>query len=317
MKFSVTSYKTMLASSQHLHCLLITKKLSTSKYLNFGLPLASDHGVISQHAHVSLIILFPEYSVNNHHLSGSASTNTNSSRSGSGSGSGSVSGSGSNDVVGVGVGGALDVESDGTEHECLGKHLFVLVHGYQGNSWDMRMFRNRLLVKCPDDVFLMSECNEKESLTEGDIAEMGSRLAAEIVSFIDLHILSQRQALCRMSFITHSLGGIIAREALSNRILKPYLSRCHTFISLAVCHCGYLFGRSKALQAGFWVMRSWKKSLCLSQLSLTDHENPRKTYLYKLSEKPALKWFENVLLVSSPEDRYVHFVQILKVFGKC
>merc|ERR1712176_1685381 len=61
-----------------------------------------------------------------------------------------------------------------TDHDCIGKHLFVLVHGYQGNSWDMRMFRNRLLVKCPDDVFLMSECNEKESLTEGDIAEMGS-----------------------------------------------------------------------------------------------------------------------------------------------
>ncbi len=194
-----------------------------------------------------------------------------------------------------------------TDHECIGKHLFVLVHGYQGNSWDMRMFRNHLLVKCPNDLFLMSESNENEGQTEGDITEMGQRLANEIVEFIDLNIIQQRNKLCRLSFITHSLGGIIAREALTNKCLKPYLSQCYTFISLAVCHCGYLFGRSKALQAGFWVMRSWKKSLCLSQLSLTDSENPRKTYMYKLSQKQSLSYFKNVLLVSSPEDRYTPY----------
>ena len=194
-----------------------------------------------------------------------------------------------------------------TDHDCIGKHLFVLVHGYQGNSWDMRMFRNHLLVKCPNDLFLMSESNENGGQTEGDITEMGARLANEIVEFIDLNILSQRHKLCRLSFITHSLGGIIAREALANKVLKPYLPQCYTFISLAVCHCGYLFGRSKALQAGFWVMRSWKKSLCLSQLSLTDNENPRKTYMYKLSQKASLSYFQNVLLVSSPEDRYTPY----------
>lgn len=194
-----------------------------------------------------------------------------------------------------------------TDHDCIGKHLFVLVHGYQGNSWDMRMFRNHLLVKCPNDLFLMSESNENEGQTEGDITEMGQRLANEIVEFIELNIISQRHKLCRLSFITHSLGGIIAREALTNKVLKPYLSQCYTFISLAVCHCGYLFGRSKALQAGFWVMRSWKKSLCLSQLSLTDNENPRKTYMYKLSQKQSLSYFKNVLLVSSPEDRYTPY----------
>ncbi|ETO12547.1 hypothetical protein RFI_24829, partial [Reticulomyxa filosa] len=106
-------------------------------------------------------------------------------------------------------------------------------------------------------------------------------------------------ALCccnRDSFVTHSLGGLIAREALANDLLKPFVKKCHTFISLAVCHCGYLFGRSRALQAGFWVMRSWKKSLALSQLSLTDHDNPRKTFVYQLSMKPGLEYFKNVLL---------------------
>ena len=89
---------------------------------------------------------------------------------------------------------AVDAVSESVaEHDCTGKHLFVLVHGYQGNSWDMRMFRNRLLVKCPDDVFLMSESNEAPTATEGDIAKMGQRLAAEIVDAIDAQIVSQQK----------------------------------------------------------------------------------------------------------------------------
>eukprot|EP01083_Nonionella_stella_P028526 78569_1 len=203
--------------------------------------------------------------------------------------------------------------NDCTRHKqpdkCRGKHVFVLVHGYQGNSWDMRMFRNHLLVQCPSDLFLLSEANESEGATEGDIGQMGQRLAQEIVTFIDTNVIQQQHKLCRISFITHSLGGIIAREACTNSIFvaSPYSDKCYTFISLAVCHCGYLFGRSKALQAGFYLMRSWKKSLCLQQLSLTDHENPRKTFLYKLSKKESLRKFRNVLLVSSPEDRYTPY----------
>lgn len=194
-----------------------------------------------------------------------------------------------------------------TNHNCIGKHLFVLVHGYQGNSWDMRMFRNHLLVLCQNDLFLMSSANEEQGNTECSISEMGQRLAIEINEYIILNIIEQRHKLCRISFITHSLGGIIAREAIAQPLMSKYVAYCHTFISLAVCHCGYLFGRSKALQAGFWVMRSWKKSLSLSELSLTDNENARKTYMYELSSKPALQYFENVLLVSSPEDRYTPY----------
>ena len=103
------------------------------------------------------------------------------------------------------------------------------------------------------------------------------------------------------------MGGIVARAALCNDLLRPYVSKCHTFISLAVCHCGYLFGRSRTLQAGFFLMRSIKKSTSLTQLSLTDHENPRQTFMYQLSSKAGLEYFENVLLVSSPEDRYTPY----------
>ena len=33
-------------------------------------------------------------------------------------------------------------------------------------------------------------------------------------------------------------------------------------------------------------MQKWKKSYSLSQMSFTDHIDPKETYLYKLSKKP-------------------------------
>ena len=43
---------------------------------------------------------------------------------------------------------------------CSGKHVFVLCHGYQGNSWDMRLFKNHLEVMCPKALYLVSISNE-------------------------------------------------------------------------------------------------------------------------------------------------------------
>lgn len=43
------------------------------------------------------------------------------------------------------------------------------------------------------------------------------------------------------------------------------------------------------------------------QLTFRDHVDPRKTFLYLLSQKPGLQFFKNVVLVASPQDRYVPF----------
>jgi len=59
-----------------------------------------------------------------------------------------------------------------------GIHLFVLCHGFQGNSFDMRLLRNNLSLLYPEALFLCS-C-ENENKTEGDLTEMGVRLAMEV-----------------------------------------------------------------------------------------------------------------------------------------
>jgi len=85
-----------------------------------------------------------------------------------------------------------------------------MVYGFQGNSYDMRLLRNHLAVQHPEALFLCSSSNE--DYTEGDISEMGVRLAQEVTLFINEWCPGS--ALGRISFLGFSLGGIIIRAAL-------------------------------------------------------------------------------------------------------
>ena len=56
-------------------------------------------------------------------------------------------------------------------------HLFVLVHGFQGSSFDMRTLKNVIAISLPEAIFLCSTANEQD--TDGDIMDMGYKLAQE------------------------------------------------------------------------------------------------------------------------------------------
>jgi hypothetical protein len=61
-------------------------------------------------------------------------------------------------------------------------HLFVMSHGFQGNSNDLRGFKNQIACLYPNSLFLMAISNEDK--TDGDILEMGDRLAKEVRKFV-------------------------------------------------------------------------------------------------------------------------------------
>lgn len=63
-----------------------------------------------------------------------------------------------------------------------GMHLFVMCHGFQGSSFDMRNLKNVISISLPDAIFLQSTSNENK--TDGDIIEMGTRLANEVHTYI-------------------------------------------------------------------------------------------------------------------------------------
>jgi hypothetical protein len=67
--------------------------------------------------------------------------------------------------------------------------------------------------------------------------------------------------LSKLSFIGHSLGGLIIRAALP--YLEKYKFKMHGFMSLCTPHLGYMYKPGKLFSAGMWVMKKWNKSPCL------------------------------------------------------
>ncbi|XP_066525332.1 protein FAM135B [Hoplias malabaricus] len=184
-----------------------------------------------------------------------------------------------------------------------GIHLVVCVHGLDGNSADLRLVKTFIELGLPGSRldFLMSERNQTDTFADFDT--MTDRLLDEIIQHVQLYNLT----VGRISFIGHSLGNVIIRSVLTRPRFRCYLSKLHTFLSLSGPHLGTLFNNSTLVSTGLWLMQKLKKSGSLLQLTFRDHPDPRQTFLYTLSQKPGLQFFRNVVLVASPQDRYVPF----------
>jgi hypothetical protein len=101
----------------------------------------------------------------------------------------------------------------------------------------------------------------------------------------------------KLTFIGHSLGGIIVREALKH--LGSFRAKMHAYISLGSPHLGYMYNSSSLVDAGMWLIKKWKQSDSLKQLSMTDTSNKEDSFIFKLSKDDSLKHFKYVMLVSS------------------
>ncbi|KAM9308694.1 protein FAM135B [Gastrophryne carolinensis] len=189
------------------------------------------------------------------------------------------------------------------EHSEDGIHLVICVHGLDGNSADLRLVKTFLELGLPRSNldFLMSEKNQNDTFADFDA--MTDKLIDEIVQHIQLYNLS----ISRISFIGHSLGNIIIRSVLTRPRFRYYLNKLHTFLSLSGPHLGTLYSSSTLVSTGLWLMQKLKKSGSLLQLTFRDNADLRKSFLYQLSQKPGLQYFKNVVLVASPQDRYVPF----------
>lgn len=187
--------------------------------------------------------------------------------------------------------------------------IVVFVHGFQGHHLDLRLIRNQWLLLDPKIEFLMSEINEDR--TSGDFREMGQRLAEEVVSFVkekmDKVSRSGTLKTIKLSFVGHSIGNLILRTALTEGIMTPYLRCLHTYLSVSGPHLGYLYSSNSLFNGGLWLLKKLKKTQCIHQLTFTDDPELRKTFLYQLCRQKTLDQFQNVILLSSPQDGYVPY----------
>ncbi|XP_061993044.1 uncharacterized protein LOC133710919 [Rosa rugosa] len=96
------------------------------------------------------------------------------------------------------------------------EHLVVMVNGIIGSASDWRYAADQFVKKLPDKVIVhRSECNSSR-LTFDGVDLMGERLAEEVLA-----VIRKRSEVRKISFVAHSLGGLVARYAIG-RLYEPF-----------------------------------------------------------------------------------------------
>lgn len=120
----------------------------------------------------------------------------------------------------------------------------ILCHGYQGNHSDMLKVKHYFHEANPYVHFYCSEANEDK--TTIDISEMGVNLAREVEEVV--HKAYHDQMLGSISFIGHSLGGVIIRAALPHLLKYKQFFKC--YMTFSTPHLGVGASDSKLIEAG-------------------------------------------------------------------
>lgn len=113
------------------------------------------------------------------------------------------------------AGGQDVVDSAMVEAKLSPKHLVVMVNGLIGSSSDWQFAADQFVKHLPDKVMVhCSQCNTAK-LTFDGVDLMGERLADEVST-----VISRKPGLQKISFIAHSLGGLVARYAIG-KLYEP------------------------------------------------------------------------------------------------
>ncbi|KAG0448842.1 hypothetical protein HPP92_027628 [Vanilla planifolia] len=95
-------------------------------------------------------------------------------------------------------------------------HLVVMVHGILGSAADWLFGANQFVKSFPDKIFVhCSECNMHKLTLEG-VDTMGERLVKEVVD-----VINNKPELTKISFVAHSVGGLVARYAIGKLYRPP------------------------------------------------------------------------------------------------
>ncbi|CAO2188408.1 unnamed protein product [Urochloa humidicola] len=95
------------------------------------------------------------------------------------------------------------------------EHLVIMVNGLVGSAEDWKFAAEQFVMRMPDKVIVhRSQCNSATQTFDG-VDLMGERLANEVLSVVE-----QRSGVKKISFVAHSLGGLVARYAIG-RLYEP------------------------------------------------------------------------------------------------
>ncbi|XP_073142978.1 putative lipase YDR444W [Henckelia pumila] len=105
--------------------------------------------------------------------------------------------------------GGEDIFDAAAESVAQPDHLVIMVNGLIGSSEDWRYAAEQFVKKLPNKVIVhRSECNSS-MLTFDGVDRMGERLAEEVID-----VIRRWHGVRKISFVAHSLGGLVARYAI-------------------------------------------------------------------------------------------------------
>ncbi|CAI2319222.1 unnamed protein product [Caenorhabditis sp. 36 PRJEB53466] len=210
-------------------------------------------------------------------------------------------------------------------------HLVVFVHGLEGTQDDLVPFRcgldqaisahyHSLQMNETDEErgerwhfeYLMSSTNRSQ--TWADIKTMAHNLLAEVREYVE----ESRHNVLRISFMAHSLGGVIVRSAvgMAAEMGMEWLNdRLHTLMTINSPHLGLAYVQ-KHIHWGVQIVKWWKKSRSMEQLTFRDSLNFGSSFVYQASVNGACGKFRHVLLVGTPHDQLVPYMSALLVPSK-
>lgn len=113
------------------------------------------------------------------------------------------------------VTGGENVWSCNSSDASSADHLVVMVHGILGSADDWKFGAEQFVRMLPDKVFV--HCSERNMamLSLDGVDVMGERLGQEV-----LGVIKQKPNLRKISFIAHSVGGLVARYVIG-RLYRP------------------------------------------------------------------------------------------------
>ncbi|KAL0368903.1 UNVERIFIED_CONTAM: putative lipase ROG1 [Sesamum calycinum] len=163
--------------------------------------------------------------------------------------------------------GGFDVAAGCNGRNHLPTHLVVMVNGIIGSAQNWRYAAKQFVKAYPNDVLV--HCSESNSsmLTFDGVDVMGKRLADEVISVVNSHPNLQK-----ISFVGHSLGGLIARYAIAELHRRDLMTKSggengedesHKGHKQVPVFCGF-YSMEKVASRASWLLGRTGRHLFLS-----------------------------------------------------
>lgn len=113
------------------------------------------------------------------------------------------------------INGSRDVWSCNESDFSSADHLVVMVNGILGSASDWKFGAEQFVTMLPDKVIVHCSQRNAAVLTLDGVDVMGERLADEV-----LELIKRTPNVRKISFVAHSVGGLVARYAIG-RLYRP------------------------------------------------------------------------------------------------